>query len=120
ALRADTGLAYDERMQGTLQLFRTQKQFDGSASDIAVLRKSGVAFELLDRAGCIRHEPALARVSDKFVGGLLLPGDETGDCFKFTQALAALAVERGVTFRFGTTIGGFVRSGDRLFGITTD
>jgi D-amino-acid dehydrogenase len=61
ALRADTGLAYDERMQGTLQLFRTQKQFDGSADDIAVLRQSGVAFELLDRAGCIRHEPALAR-----------------------------------------------------------
>ena len=86
ALRADTGLAYDERMQGTLQLFRTQKQFDGSADDIAVLRQSGVAFELLDRDGCIRHEPALAQVSDKFVGGLLLPGDETGDCFKFTQA----------------------------------
>ena len=60
ALRADTGLAYDERMQGTLQLFRTQKQFDGSADDIAVLRQSGVAFELLDRTGCIRHEPALA------------------------------------------------------------
>jgi D-amino-acid dehydrogenase len=120
ALRADTGLAYDERMQGTLQLFRTQKQFDGSASDIAVLRQSGVAFELLDRAGCIRNEPALAQVSDKFVGGLLLPGDETGDCFKFTQALAALAARRGVAFRFGTTIRGLVRSGKRLDGVATD
>jgi D-amino-acid dehydrogenase len=120
ALRADTGLAYDERMQGTLQLFRTQKQFDGSADDIAVLRQSGVAFELLDRAGCIRHEPALAQVSDKFVGGLLLPGDETGDCFKFTQALAKLGEGRGVTFRFGTTIRGLVRSGGRLDGVATD
>ena len=88
ALRAATGIAYDERMQGTLQLFRTQKQFDDSGGDIAVLRASGVTFELLDRDGCLRHEPALARVRDKFVGGLLLPGDETGDCFKFTQALA--------------------------------
>jgi len=120
ALRADTGLAYDERMQGTLQLFRTQKQFDGSASDIAVLRQSGVAFELLDRAGCIRHEPALAQVSDKFVGGLLLPGDETGDCFKFTQALATLAAGRGVAFRFGTTIHGLARNGKRLDGVATD
>jgi len=120
ALRADTGLAYDERMQGTLQLFRTQKQFDGSADDIAVLRQSGVAFELLDRAGCIRHEPALAQVSDKFVGGLLLPGDETGDCFKFTQALAKLAAERGVSFRFGTTLRGLVRNGKRLDGVATD
>jgi D-amino-acid dehydrogenase len=119
ALRTTTGIAYDERMQGTLQLFRTQKQFDGSASDIAVLRESGVAFDLLDRTGCIRHEPALAQVREKFVGGLLLPGDETGDCFKFTQRLAALAVERGVAFRFATPIEGIVRAGNRVEGIAT-
>jgi D-amino-acid dehydrogenase len=119
ALRAETGIAYDERMQGTLQLFRTQKQFDGSAGDIAVLRESGVAFELLDRAGCIRHEPALAHVQDKFVGGLLLPGDETGDCFKFTQRLADLAAGRGVAFRFQTTLRGLVRKGARIEGVAT-
>ena len=119
ALRAATGIAYDERMRGTLQLFRTQKQFDGSASDIAVLRKSGVAFELLDRDGCIRHEPALARVRQKFVGGLLLPGDETGDCFKFTERLAGLAAERGVAFRFATPIRANARRGDRIAGVAT-
>jgi D-amino-acid dehydrogenase len=119
ALRAATGIAYDERMRGTLQLFRTQKQLDGSADDIAVLRRSGVAFELLDRAGCIRHEPALARVAEKIVGGLLLPGDETGDCFKFTQRLAALATERGVDFRFGTTIASVTRSGDKIVAVDT-
>jgi D-amino-acid dehydrogenase len=120
ALRASTGIVYDERMQGTLQLFRTQKQFDSSAGDISVLRESGVAFELLDRAGCIRHEPALANVRDKFVGGLLLPGDETGDCFKFTQRLAALAGERGVAFRFGTAIRGIVRQGSRVDGVAIE
>jgi D-amino-acid dehydrogenase len=106
-------------MLGTLQLFRTQKQLDGSADDIAVLRRSGVAFELLDRAGCIRHEPALARVHCKFVGGLLLPGDETGDCFKFTQRLAELAAERGVEFRFGTTIHSLERNGERIVAVET-
>ena len=35
-LRADTGISYDERTQGTLQLFRTQKQVDGAAKDIKV------------------------------------------------------------------------------------
>ncbi len=120
ALRASTGIAYDERMQGTLQLFRTQKQFDSSAGDIAVLRESGVAFELLDRAGCIRHEPALENVRDKFVGGLFLPGDETGDCFKFTQRLAALATERGVAFRFGAAIRGIVRKGARVDGVAVE
>jgi D-amino-acid dehydrogenase len=119
ALRAATGIAYDERTRGTLQLFRTQKQLDGSADDIAVLRRSAVAFELLDRSGCIRHEPALARVHEKFVGGLLLPGDETGDCFKFTQRLAALATERGVEFRFGTTIASLAQSGNRIAAVDT-
>lgn len=118
-LRAETGIAYDERMQGTLQLFRTQKQYDGSASDIAVLRRSGVTFELLDRAGCIRHEPALAMVADKFVGGLLLPGDETGDCFKFTQRLAELAAARGVSFKFSTPLRGLIRSDTRIAGVAT-
>jgi len=103
-LRAQTGIAYDERMQGTLQLFRTQAQLDGTAADIAILKRYGVGFELLDREGCIRHEPALANVREKFVGGLLLPGDETGDCFKFTERLAELAAARGVVFRFATPV----------------
>jgi D-amino-acid dehydrogenase len=36
-LRADTGIAYEERSRGTLQLFRTQAQLDAAARDIAVL-----------------------------------------------------------------------------------
>src|SRR5687767_3783455 len=34
SLRADTGIAYDERAQGTLQLFRTQVQLDATGKDI--------------------------------------------------------------------------------------
>jgi len=119
-LRASTGITYDERAQGTLQLFRTQKQLDGTGADIEVLKRSGVPFELLDRAGFIRHEPALARVQDKFVGGLLLPGDETGDCFKFTQNLAAMAAQRGVQFRYGATIARLDAAGGRITGVVTD
>lgn len=118
-LRERTGIRYDERMQGTLQLFRTQLQLDLSGADTAILRRYGVRYEVLDRAGCIRHEPALAKVGDKFVGGLLLPGDETGDCFQFTQRLAALAAERGVRFRHGVTIERLLRDGDRIDGVAT-
>ncbi len=119
-MRAELGLAYDERAQGTLQLFRTQKQFDGTGADIEVLKRYGVRFELLDRDGCIRHEPALARVRGKFVGGLLLPGDETGDCFKFTQALASRAAQAGVAFRYGTRIEALRAEGGRITGVQTD
>ncbi len=119
-LRAQTGIAYDERMQGTLQLFRTPKQLEGTAADIAILKRYGVAYELLDMNACVGHEPALARVREKFAGGLRLPGDETGDCFKFTQRLAALAAERGVQFRYGTKIRRLVHAGRQIEGVATD
>jgi D-amino-acid dehydrogenase len=103
-LRAETGIRYDERAQGTLQLFRTQKQLDDTAKDIEILAQYGVPYQLLDREGYLQYEPALAEVGHKFVGALRLPGDETGDCFKFTTALAKLAESLGVKFRFGVHI----------------
>jgi D-amino-acid dehydrogenase len=54
-LRADTGISYDERTQGTLQLFRTQKQLDHIGGDVEVLQQYGVPFEVLDRDGCARR-----------------------------------------------------------------
>ncbi len=120
ALRAATGIEYDQRMQGTLQLFRTQRQLDGTASDTAILDRYGVRYEMLDRAGCIEHEPALSRVRDKFVGGLRLPGDETGDCFKFTNRIAAMATERGAQLRFGVKVLSLLTDGKRLTGVQTD
>ena len=119
-LRADTGIPYDERSQGTLQLFRTQKQLDGVGKDIEILKSFDVPFQLLDRAGYLQYEPALARVKEKFVGALRLPGDETGDCFKFTENLARMAQALGVEFRFDTTIKGIERSGQKIGGIRTD
>jgi D-amino-acid dehydrogenase len=103
-LRAETGIDYDQRMQGTLQLFRTEKQVAAAEKDIAVLRADGVPFEVLDADQCVAAEPGLAQARDRIAGGLRLPGDETGDCFKFTQSLARLAEGLGVTFRYGTGI----------------
>ncbi len=120
ALRAETGIAYDERTQGTLQLFRTEKLLAGAAKDVKVLAELGVPHEVLDVDGCVAVEPALGRVRGKFVGGLRLPGDETGDCFKFTNALRDLAAARGVDFRYGVKITGLVSNGDAIAGIATD
>ncbi|HIQ19118.1 MAG TPA: D-amino acid dehydrogenase [Novosphingobium capsulatum] len=119
ALREETGISYDERMQGTLQLFREQKQLDGIGKDIAVLKADGVPFEVLDRAGCIAAEPGLARSSAPIAGGLLLPNDETGDCFKFTNALADMARAKGVTFLNNTTITAMVEEAGRIVRVET-
>jgi D-amino-acid dehydrogenase len=119
-LRAETGISYDERALGTLQLFRTRKQLDGIGKDTEILAQYGVPYQVLDRAGYLQYEPALAAVQDKFVGALRLPGDETGDCLLFTQRLAAMAEALGAKFRFGTTITGLASDGRRVTGVDTD
>jgi D-amino-acid dehydrogenase len=118
-LRADTGIRYDERTQGTLQLFRTQKQLDGTGKDVEVLQQFGVPYQLLDRDGYLKYEPALADVKHKFVGGLRLPGDETGDCFLFTQRVATLAQGAGAQFRFGVNIKRLVTNTGAIAGVDT-
>ncbi len=119
-LRAETGIDYEGRQCGTTQLFRTQAQLDNAAKDIAVLQASGVPYELLDRAGIARAEPALARVSDKLSGALRLPNDQTGDCQMFTTKLAEMARELGVEFRFNQDIQRLQFAGDRLEGVWID
>ena len=116
-LRADTGIAYEHRSQGTLQLFRTQAQMDAVQRDVAVLKECGVPYELLDRDQLTTIEPALAQARERLTGGLRLPNDETGDCQMFTQALAKLARGLGVDFRFDQTVEGLVTEGNRITGV---
>lgn len=118
-LRGATGISYDERTRGTLQLFRTQKQVDAAYKDIAVLKADGVPFEVLTPEQCVAAEPGLATSYNKIAGGLRLPGDETGDCFKFTNRLAEMAAAAGVTFRYGVAINSLDRQGDRITGVET-
>ena len=119
ALRDETGIRYDERTQGTLQLFRTEAQVEAAGKDIAVLREGGVAFEVLDRAGCLAVEPGLDGAAGEIAGGLRLPGDETGDCFKFTTALAEMALAAGVTFHHGLAVKHLIVEDGRVRGAMT-
>ncbi|MBY0345285.1 MAG: D-amino acid dehydrogenase [Neisseriaceae bacterium] len=107
-LRQETGLTYEDRQAGTLQLFRSAEQVDKAANDVAVLEECGVAHQLLDAAGCVAVEPALLGAFDKVAGGLHLPNDETGDCYLYTKRLAALCEAKGVRFQFNQTVDNIV------------
>ena len=119
-LRTLTGITYDDGQRGLLQLFRTQKQADHVGDDTAVLDRLGVPYTVLDQAGCLAQEPALGQVTSKFVGGLRLPGDETGDAHIFTQRLAAMAEAAGVVFRYNTAVKQLTVEGGRISGVITD
>ena len=118
ALRAETGIQYDQRTQGTLEVFRSQKQLDNIGKDVEVLKAGGVPFEILDAAGCALAEPGID--ASKIVGGLRLPNDETGDCHKFTTALAVLSEAAGVRFIYNVDIRGLRHDGRQVTAVETD
>ncbi|PLR39116.1 D-amino acid dehydrogenase small subunit [Chimaeribacter coloradensis] len=117
ALRQDTGIRYEGRQGGTLQLFRTAQQYENAAKDIAVLQEAGVPYQLLESAQLASMEPALATVAHKLTGGLRLPNDETGDCQLFTRQLAEMAKQAGVTFLFNRSVDRLLVEGNTVRGV---
>ncbi len=120
ALMQEVSIDFDLREQGTLQLFRTEKQIKASKADQAVLAEYDSPYEVLDRDGCIAAEPGLAHVAQKFVGGLRLTADRTGDCRMFTMALAEKIAELGGSFRYGVTVKGLAVESGRIAGVETE
>ncbi|MGI4812628.1 MAG: D-amino acid dehydrogenase [Janthinobacterium lividum] len=114
ALREQTGIQYEGRTGGTLQVFRTAAQLAASARDVAVLERAGVPYERLSAAALTAAEPALAWRAAGLVGGLRLPHDETGDCRLFAVGLAALAEQLGAKFQYQTEINALALTGDQV------
>ncbi|MFC3283771.1 D-amino acid dehydrogenase [Litchfieldella rifensis] len=120
ALREETGIRYEDRQRGLLQLFRNEGQVAAVGKDMKVLEQCGVRHKLLNADEIKDVEPALARVPGKFVGGLHLPDDQTGDCHLFTNRLADYCRDRlGVNFRFDVEIQRLQRSSGRIESVIT-
>ena len=119
-LRKETGIQYENRSKGTLQVFRNEAQLDMVQRDIAVLKECGVPHELLLKDDLAKVEPALEYAKEKLVGGLHLPNDETGDCYLFTNALANLAKDLGVEFKFNQNVEKLVVEGDEIKGVVVN
>ena len=116
ALRAEIGITYEGRQQGTTQVFRDARQFAALDQDTRVLDDLGIPYERLDPAGIARVEPGLDVHGAGLVGALRLPEDETGDCHLFTQRLAARAARAGVTLKFGRQVERLIVEGGQIRG----
>ena len=118
-LCADTGIAFDHGTGGVLQVFRTEEELAAAQNAARVLTEFGVPHRIVDAEGAMAIEPALRIATVKLAGGLHLSDDETGDCHKFTTALAALLAGRGVVFKYDTTVQRLQFEGDRVTGVVT-
>lgn len=99
-----TGIEFEGRNQGTIQVFRSQKEVDAVGADIKILSEHGVPFKLLQPKEIVQYEPAMAKQIHKLKGALYLPDDATGDCYLFTTRLAQLCSAKGVQFLYNHQI----------------
>ena len=120
ALRATTGIQYEQRTGGTLQVFRTDAQLEAVKLDMKVLSELGVPHELLTGQQLAQIEPGLAYANVPLAGGLHLPHDETGDCHLFTTQLAEMARDLGVQFAFNQSIQSIQTAGTQITGVVVD
>jgi D-amino-acid dehydrogenase len=118
-LRASTGIHYDDLQRGILQVYTDDAGFASAAKAATLVRRYGIARDVKTADECVAIEPALRGRRDWIAGGTYTATDETGDARKFTQELAALAVQRGVTFRYGVNIESLTLAGDAIAGVRT-
>ena len=114
ALRRDLGIAYDQRTQGILHFYTTQKEFDAAQAPAAQMRALGCDRQVISADEAVRLEPALRHIRPQLAGATYTSEDESGDANKFTRALAAQCEANGVKFLMGHTITALRQAGGRI------
>lgn len=104
ALRASTGIEYEQLELGILHYYTDREEFDGAVEAAEIMRKYGLDRDVKTVAEAVKIEPALASARDRIVGATYTSSDESGDAYLFTARLARMAGERGVQFLYGRTV----------------
>ena len=104
ALRSHAGIEYDELSRGILHFATHGRDFEALARHAEAMRAFGIVREVKSAPECLALEPALRGSQAPVTGGVYAPQDESGDAWRFTQALARLAAQCGVAFRFGARV----------------
>lgn len=116
-MRSETGIEYDHAEAGIMMIHSDPKSFDDAAKAAQLLIRNGERRDVLSVAEAVKIEPALAYTAPTLAGAIYAPNDESGDAYKFTSALAALAAKQGVQFLYGTTIKRIDRAGGEVSGV---
>ncbi len=103
-LRRDTGIAYDQRTQGILHFYTTQREFDAALAPAEQMRALGCDRRVISADEAVKLEPALAHIRPQLAGATYTAEDESGDANRFARELAALAKASGVRLLMSHTV----------------
>jgi D-amino-acid dehydrogenase len=104
ALRKETGLNYDQRTQGILHFYTSQKEFEAAEAPAAQMRELGCDRRVVSADEAVKLEPALAHIRPQLAGATYTAEDESGDANRFARELVKLCEAAGVKFLMSHTI----------------
>jgi D-amino-acid dehydrogenase len=104
ALRRDIGIRYDERTQGILHFYTSQKEFDGAEAPAALMRELGCDRRVISADEAVRIEPALRHIRPQLAGATYTAEDESGDANRLARELVARCQADGVQFLMSHTV----------------
>ena len=119
-IESDFDLYYEQKKQGSLQLFWDSKEIEKTQKDIAILNKFNINSQLLSAEECVKIEPGLRYVKNKLAGGIQFMDDFTGNCYLFSTEVYKKCVEMGVNFEFNTEIKSLQISNDKIASVLMD
>ena len=119
-IETDFDLYYEQKKQGSLQLFWDSKEIEKTQKDIAILDKFNINSQLLSAEECVKIEPGLQYVKNKLAGGIQFMDDFTGNCYLFSTEVYKKCVEMGVNFEFNTEIKSLQISNDKIASVLMD
>ncbi len=120
ALAKETGIEHGRSDRGTLRLYSDEAALKAGLAEFEPYRELGLDYALLTRDQCVALEPSLASAAQKFIGGIHIAADRSGDCHLFAKGLAEEARKLGVDFRFETTIKGIETNAGGATAVLTD
>ncbi|MGB0671646.1 MAG: D-amino acid dehydrogenase [Rhodospirillales bacterium] len=120
ALRAETGLQYEQASRGILHIYDDAADFETALPSAKDFSDLGCRRDVLSAEACLALEPALAGMAGGLLGGIFSPDDESGDAHLFTQNLCSIAQGAGVKFDFASHVLGVETESGAVSGIRTD
>jgi D-amino-acid dehydrogenase len=114
ALRRDIGIRYDERTQGILHFYTSQKEFDGAEAPAAQMRELGCDRRVISADEAVRIEPALRHIRPQLAGATYTAEDESGDANRFARELVARCQADGVQFLMSHTVTALREAGGQI------
>lgn len=113
-------LNYDRRTQGAIYVYRDKEHLARGVGAMSILTDNGVSLRPVSTDEAVAIEPALASDKANIAGAIYCPTDESGDCHKFANALAAYCADTlAVKFQWATEITKIVADGDRITRVET-